>query len=72
MNIFRCESCGSEMFERRAICPACLGERFVEADAGEPVPIVSSKLNVTPAGFEDSYELVFARLGKTNAIFRKI
>ncbi len=72
MKVFRCETCANEMFERRAVCPGCLGEKFTETEAGEPEPLVSSKLTVTPAGFEDSYELIIARLGKTKAIYRKV
>ncbi len=72
MIVYRCDKCGNEMFERRAVCHACLGELFVEVDAGEPEPFVSSRLTVTPAGFEDSYELTIAKLGKTKAIYRKV
>lgn len=72
MNVYRCERCGNEMFERRAVCPGCQGERFVEVESGEPKAFVSSTLTVTPAGFEDSYELIIGTLGKTKAIYRRV
>ncbi len=72
MNVYRCETCGNEIFERRAVCPGCLDERFVEVESGEPEPFVSSMLTVTPAGFEDSYELIIGTLGKTKAIYRRV
>ncbi len=72
MKIIRCETCGNEAFERRAVCRQCFGERFEEVEAGEPQPVVAAKLTVTPEGFEDSYELIVGTLGRTKAIYRKL
>lgn len=72
MKIYRCASCGDEMFERRAVCRRCRGESFVEEEAGEPQVLVSAMLTVTPAGFEDAYEIVVGSLGRTRAIYRKV
>ena len=32
MKIIRCETCGNEAFERRAVCRQCFGERFEEVE----------------------------------------
>lgn len=71
MKVVRCETCGNEAFEVRAVCQKCFGERFAEVEAGEPKPVVSVLLTVTPEGFEDSYEVVVGTLGRTRAIYRK-
>ncbi len=71
MNVFRCEGCGREGFERRAVCPECFREVFSETDAGEPEALVSSLLLVTPQGFGESYEIVIGALGRTRAFYSR-
>lgn len=60
------------MFELRGVCPSCRGERFSEKDSEGMEEIVSSRLSVTPSGFEDSYDLVIGRTGGVHVIYRKL
>lgn len=72
MKLWRCEDCGREMFELRAVCPSCKGERFSEKESEGIEDIVSSRLSVTPSGFEDSYDIVIGRTGGVTVIYRKV
>lgn len=70
MMIYRCNSCGRESTGRRALCPDCRGEEFSASEMGSTDIIVSSRLAVTPAGFEENYVLALGQAGKVKVLFR--
>lgn len=72
MKLWKCETCGREAFELRGVCPSCKGESFSEKEAGAAEDMVSSRLSVTPSGFEDSYDLVIGRVDGVKVIYRKV
>lgn len=72
MKLWKCGSCGKEMFELRGVCPSCHGESFSEVESVGVEEIVSSRLSVTPSGFEDSYDLVMGTVGGVKVIYRKV
>ena len=67
-----CAGCGYELFEKRAVCPKCLGEKFGELNISDRdiIPLVEAALFVTPAGFEESYTIEIAKVGGTRALLR--
>lgn len=70
MIMYRCSSCGRESFGKRAVCPVCRGEEFTEAEPGKPSMMVSSRLTVTPEGFDDSYTLVLGQVNGVKLLYR--
>jgi uncharacterized OB-fold protein len=72
MKVNVCTGCGYESFERRAVCPKCLGEEFGELNHSDDdiVPLIEAALFVTPAGFGESYTIEIARVGSTRALLR--
>ena len=72
MKVNVCTGCGYESFEKRAVCPKCLGEKFGELNRSDEdiIPLVEAALFVTPAGFEESYTIEIAKVGGTLALLR--
>ncbi|HKJ96325.1 MAG TPA: hypothetical protein VJ944_01125 [Thermoplasmataceae archaeon] len=71
MMLYRCNGCGRKAFGKRKVCPSCHGESFGEYSTGENVPVASTRLTVTPAGFEDGYELILAECSGSKVLFRR-
>jgi hypothetical protein len=60
-----------EFFERRAVCPTCRGEEFMEREAQLGEALVETQLFVTPAGFPEKYKISLIKVDGTKALVRR-
>ncbi len=70
MILQECLGCGRKNFNRRSVCPNCFGKEFRTKECTNATAIVSTRMTVTPDGFEDQYDLVLGMCDGASVLFR--